>query len=198
MKKIISLLALVSASSFAWDGQREGFLLGIGAGAASAAYSFDGAEDDMDASMVQWIAPMTASRIGYAWSNTAAVELYSNSVGSGGAGYIGYTALNYHHWTSPEVNANSWFGGIGMLSETNGITYKDFDSKPADIGFGLNIGYGREIASHASIELNLFVGSLTDENYYTDYPEGTSWEKGGSSNSNVFAAFSVSMNLLGY
>jgi len=197
VKKSISLLALVAATSFAWDGQREGFLLGIGAGAASAGYGLDDATDDRDASIVQWMAPMTASRIGYAWTNTAAVELFSNTIGSGGNGSIGYTALNYHWWNSPDVNANSWFGGLGLLTETNGITYKDFDSKPSDMGFGLNVGYGREFASHLSAELNLFVGGLTNE-HYTVPVNGTKWEKSGSSSSNTFVAFSVSMNLLGY
>ncbi|MBK8802971.1 MAG: hypothetical protein IPN71_13145 [Fibrobacteres bacterium] len=194
MKILLSLILLATSSLFAWDGQRKGFLLGIGAGAASAGYGLDDAEDDLDPKTVQWLSAMTASRIGYAWTNSSAIELYSNSVGVPGAGYVGYSAINYQWWNSPEVNANSWFGGVGLLSESNGISYKDFDPKPADMGFGLNIGYGREIASHASVELNMIMGAMTDEHYRVSNDE---WEKGKES-SNVFVALSVSMNLTGY
>ena len=196
MKRILSIVAIASVASFSWDGQRQGFLLGIGAGAASQAYALD-AEDDGDISSVSGGSPLTTSRIGYAWSNTSALELYSNTFYAS-SGALGYSALNFHWWNTEELaGANSWFGGIGLLAETDGLKRKDVDPRPANLGFGLNVGYGREIAPHFGFEIGLVVGGIVDENHTYDY-SAEKWEKGQNSTDLTYAAVTVSVNLLGY
>lgn len=196
MKRSLSLVALATVASFAWDGQRQGFLLGIGAGAASQAYALD-AEDDGDLSSISGGAPLTTSRIGYAWSNTSALELYNNTFYRQ-TGTVGYSAVNFHWWNTEELaGANAWFGGLGLLAETQGIERKGMDPRPANLGFGINIGYGREIASHFGFELGLLVGGIVDENY-TYIGSSDKWEKGEESTDLTYAAFTISVNLLGY
>lgn len=196
MKRTLTLVAIATVASFAWDGQRQGFLLGIGAGAASQAYGVD-AEVDGQLESQSGGSPLTTSRIGYAWSNTGAIELYNNSFYQQ-AGMTGYSALNFHWWNNEELaGANSWFGGLGFLAESPGIKRKGMDPMPPSVGFGLNVGYGREIAPHFGIELGLVVGGLADENYYYD-TDREKWIEGDETTDITFAAFTISANLLGF
>lgn len=192
MKKILLTLLALSSATLAWDGQRQGFLLGIGGGAASVAM-VNGDAEDGDLESQQGYAPATSGRIGYAWDNANAILLYSN--GTQSDGMIGYTGVNYQKWSSEEVNANSWFGGIGLLTQNDGYSVKSVGTKPSNTGFGINVGYGREIASHASVDMNLVVGKYDDKGYYI---ADESWEKSSESRAITYVAFSITMNLLGY
>lgn len=196
MKRSLTLVAIATVASFAWDGQRQGFLLGVGAGAASEVYGVD-ADVDGQLESQSGGSPLTTSRIGYAWSNTTAIELYNNSFYQQ-PGMTGYSALNFHWWNSEELSgANSWFGGAGLLAETQGRKYKGMDPKPPTIGFGLNFGYGREIAPHFGIELGLVLGGMTDDNYEYDF-DREKWVEGDESTDISFVAVTISANLLGF
>ena len=192
MKRLFLSIAVLASSTLAWDGQRQGFLLGIGGGAASASLTRDDT-DEGDAESVQGYVPATVGRIGYAWTNTESILLYTSNTQTGGM--VGYIGANYQRWNSADVNANSWFGGAGLLMQNSGITYDGIGPRPANTGFGINFGYAREIAAHASIELGLVVGKYEDKGYYIDADE--SWEESDESTDVTYAAFTVTFSLLG-
>ena len=184
MKVIFAVfLSLVSTSVsiFAWDGNRQGFLLGVGAGTNSQTIANgDASRGDVESVSLQ--SAITNSRIGYAFSNKSALLLYGHSLyrmaGDTGATY---TALNLQTWSSDEPQSNSWFGGIGLIADSHTTTYKDRSGSDPDYGVGINFGYGREIVDHVSIETNITIGSV---------------EIDGDDLS--FIGFNTTFNLLGY
>ncbi len=182
MAKLILILMLLANFSFSWDGARQGFLLGFGAGATNITYSLLGAEDG-ELFMLSMMDPIFTSRIGYAWNDQQAVEIFSIDFTSSFA----IAGLNYHSWSMPDVQSNEWFGGIGILRENYGSRrFKGEDLPDADVGFAANFGYAREIASHASIETGIVMGGIT---FDTQNPEA---------DMELVTAFYVSINLLGY
>jgi hypothetical protein len=188
---LLSVLFL-SAAGFAWDGQRQGFLLGIGAGAASMSEE----STKTDATQYSYGVPVTTSRIGYAWDNQHAIELYGNTMFDNPTN-IAYSGIDLQVWNADETQANTWFGGIGLITAQPGIDTHADGQYPASYGFGGNFGYGFEFAKHASVDLNLLVGFVDVQNY-SDGNLEPGWTKSGSAQGEILAGFSVSVELLGY
>ena len=157
----ISLVS-TSVSILAWDGNRQGFLLGVGAGTNSQTILDTDPGYPGDVESINLQSAITNSRIGYAFSDKHALLLYGHSLyrnmGETGATY---TSLNFQYWSTDEPQSNSWFGGIGLIVSRNNTTIKGYDSPDSEVGFGANFGYGREIVKHASIESNLTIGGIS-------------------------------------
>lgn len=187
---VLAVSVLSTCSLAGWDGQRQGFLLGIGAGGASVSYV--GTKSKSTQTTVG--AVMTGSRIGYAWTNTRAIELYNSSLMVTNSTF-GYSGVNFQAWSAEEAQSNSWFGGLGLMTRSVGTVTDAQGQFPASYGFGGNFGYGFEIAKHASIDLNLLLGFIDVQSYTAS---SSSWTKVGSSAGTLLGGFSVSINLLGY
>lgn len=175
----------------AWDGERQGFLFGVGAGTMSLALANGDAEQG-ETESVSMLMPATSARLGYAWSNDAGAMIYTNTAGIGPTSY-GYIGIDGQIWNS--TTKNSWFGGLGMITQSVSTKQKGIDQKPANTGIGVNFGYSREVASHVSAELNLFVGSLSDKGWAIN---GDEWEDAEEPTDYIVAGFSVTIGLLGY
>ena len=185
MKLIVAVfvsLVSTSVSTVAWDGYRQGFLLGVGAGTNSQTILDTDPGYPGDVESINLQSAITNSRIGYAFSDKHALLLYGHSLyrnmGETGATY---TALNFQYWSTDEPQSNSWFGGIGLIADSYTTTYKDESGSDPDYGVGINFGYGREIVEHVSIETNLTIGSVQIDG-----------------DDLLFVGFNTTFNLLGY
>ena len=180
MKVVFAVFILslgTSASAYAWDGDRQGFLLGVGAGTINQVIANDAKEAGNFAQAIG------NSRIGYAFDSKNAVLLYSQGLYSVNAGInpsvnATYTGLNYQNWSKDEPQSSTKFAGFGVIGMSAGYSY-DGNSFDPEYGFGVNFGYGREVVKHTSIELNIVTG------YIPEYKE-------------FLFGISTTFNLLGY
>jgi len=164
MKFVLAVfISLVSTSTsiLAWDGNRQGFLYGFGAGTNSQTILYtDAKEGQVESAKLS--TTITNYRIGYAFSNNSAVLLYGHGLWNVfGDNATSYYAINVQNWSTDEPQSNSWFGGIGLIVRGSNVKAKGLDSPDPDVGWGANFGYGREIAKHASIETNLTIGGMS-------------------------------------
>ena len=181
MKKGIALVLIFWGVGVCWDGQRQGFILGAGMGTASNVWVNFGAESG-EVLYITWFTPAGTSRIGYAWDNLNAIELYGTDVTS----TFGYMGINYQKWNIEKVQANSWFGGAGFLRESNSsIGIKDEDPPVSDFGFGFNFGYAREVVKHTSVDMNFILGFIETEFF-------------NSIENQMYTSFTMTVNLTGY
>ena len=177
------LISLVSTSTsiFAWDGNRQGFLWGFGAGTNSQTVIYD-AESPGELESEELSTSITNFRIGYAPQNNYAMLLYGHGLWNLlEAGSSSYYAINYQRWSHDEPQSNIWFGGIGLIADSYTTTYKDRSGSDPDYGVGINFGYGREIVEHVSIETNLTIGGMEIDG-----------------DDLLFVGFNTTFNLLGY
>ena len=77
MKKMLLILA-VYTSAFSWDGERQGFILGVGAGSSDNIVLNGEASNDGDWVTRSSISLSMTSRIGYAYTNHNAILIYGN------------------------------------------------------------------------------------------------------------------------
>ena len=165
MKFIFAVfISLVSTSTsiLAWDGNRQGFLWGFGAGTNSQTILYTDVDYRGDVESEQLSTSITNFRIGYAPDNNSAVLLYGHSLWNlyqGGA--QSYFGINFQRWSTDEPQSNSWFGGAGVMVRSSNVSRKEMDPPDPDVGWGANFGYGREIVNHASIESNLTIGGIS-------------------------------------
>ena len=185
MKIIFSvIISLVSTSTsiLAWDGNRQGFLYGVGAGTNSQSIFFTDEEYFENPESAKLSTSITNFRIGYAPNNNFAMLLYGHGLWNTYQGNeTSYLAINVQRWSTDEPQSNSWFGGIGLIARAQNYKVKGYDQSDPDFGFGANFGYGREIAKHASIETNLTIGGMSVE---------------GSNR--IFVSPNITFHLLGY
>jgi hypothetical protein len=170
MKKLslsAMLLCALFSSSFGWDGERQGFIWGVGAGVDSYSELYIDAQVG-DRYVLSVLLPIRTARIGYAWDNRHAFVLHSTQFSGG----YNYTAANYLTWKEETAQSNSWYGGAGILLMSPSVVYKEVDPEDSSLGFGLNFGYGYEFAKHMQIDLNFVMGYINQEDSaydaYTD------------------------------
>ena len=146
------LATLFSGTGFAFDGNRAGFILGIGGGGGYArdAFSFGSFEESQSN-----LAGKIDISLGYAPSNRLAItwlskgsfydsDLHGYAVASATAG------LGITYFLSEDVNANFIQAVIGV----NQVWQIDDTSNRSDGGFGLGIGVGREVSKNWIIGLD--------------------------------------------
>ncbi|KAA0230733.1 hypothetical protein EDS67_07485 [candidate division KSB1 bacterium] len=206
MKRYAFILALISGmmvsftnSSFAWDGQRKGFIIGIGAGGGLATYkpyttfSDFGSNPDSEMNRENKFALMTDFKIGYAPSNQVALFWMSK------VAWFGHTN-EFADGSSQSYTFASGVGGLGVAYYfqpqgpspylTAGLGFSTF-SAPFErdfdglFGSGLALGAGYEFSNHWSVEGNFTWGSPNEE-YFGDEVGIKTW------------AARVTINVLGY
>jgi len=186
----ISLIAVTS--TFAWDGKRQGILLGTGVGASSISNSSTEAKNDGDWLGATYNDVMFQTLLGYAWNNKNAVYFQSSSLGS----HYDLLGLVYHSWKSEAAQSNSWFIGLQKITYTPNRNLYLNKVTPTDAGLALAGGYGFEFAPHVDLQLNLLLGAYNA--FDASYNQLTeSWSQ-TSGDARILLAFSVSVNVMGY
>jgi hypothetical protein len=178
MKKILMIAVVLNAYLHAWDGQRQGFLFGIGMGVTSATLVTLEKTQKGDVLGGQEYLPGFTSKIGYAWNNSNAVLLYTQNMNAA----ISYTGINYQRWSQAELPVGFWYFGLGLITNRDVLIYDGKKSKQKS-GAGLNINYGIEFVKHMSIDMGFTTGVVQSIN---------------SDEKDFLMAFVVSINLLGY
>jgi hypothetical protein len=164
----LSLFIFVVASLTAFDGNRKGFLLGIGGGVANVSYSLEieGYGESIESDSFNDNAFATDFKIGYAPNNQLEIY-YTNQVAwfpmesSTGlevtiADGVGAIALSY--FIAPELRAGGWHsslfisGGVGV---STWATPMEEDSDTWE-GIGYFVGLGYEFTKHYRVSLNYF------------------------------------------
>ncbi|MDB9744169.1 DnaA/Hda family protein [Fibrobacterales bacterium] len=123
--KSVLCVGMIAASVFAWDGKREGFIFGFGAGASSlVSVNLDANEGDVESS--SQLVPTTTSVIGYAWDNQTAIVLRNTGMGP----QLAYNGINFQKWSTEKAQSNVFYGGAGLLVGNNNlVTIKGGDVK---------------------------------------------------------------------
>lgn len=180
MKKIAGALLVVMAlgsteTAFAFNGERQGFLLGLGVGASS--YTIENRDGKTGLE--------TDLKIGYGYTNQFQV-FYTNKVNFGSA--EGDYSLQMHGLTG--IGANYYFnplapsffvgGGVGLATH-NFISSDSEHDSISDSGAGVYISGGYEFARHWNVELSIVRDSI-------DYDRG----------SRSAMTFMVTVNALAY
>ena len=143
---VVAMMLSLSNVAQAWDGERKGFVLGIGVGGG---YSNFGLEDNYGV--------LTNFKIGYAPSNRTLVYFQATNVFFEATSYgwyyeddfysdaLGSLTVQYHFDDKPSGS----FYGLGGIGYHNLMNWDESDNQ---IGFGARIGVGYEFARHFSVE----------------------------------------------
>ena len=182
MKKIVGALLVVLAlgsteTAFAFNGERQGFLMGLGIGVSSCKVenrdSRVGLETDL--------------KIGYGFTNqfqlfyTNKVNFSSAEGDDSGLAVHGLTGIGANYYFSPEAPSFFVGGGVGLASDYLISTDSD-DDTDSHSGTGYYLNGGFEFARHWNVELSVIRDSI-------DY--------GGSENKGAWT-FMVTINALAY
>jgi hypothetical protein len=154
------LIVLLSTSTFAFDGNRKGFVLGGGLGfALQGKYSFDAIDFEEDGSGLA-----LNLVIGGAFDERNML-VYEGNV-------MGYTSDLFDRLITQGFNGASWYHYFGETGRsfysTLGIGFyvfemEDFDSN--DPGFGLLLGGGYEFAKHWQVGAYYSYGKTSDAGF---------------------------------
>ena len=145
----INVFLLLAANSYALDGKRKGFLLGLGAGMGSNSYHSSYLSYKSDS--YRKTAKLTNFKIGFAPNNNLQI-FWSSRVA----------------WFKPEDADKTWTSGIGglgisyYLNESGPSTYftgtlglsswAEFGGTDSYTGSGFAMGAGYEFSPHLSVE----------------------------------------------
>ena len=150
----VVLCLVLAPYSQAFDGQRQGFILGggLGVGLTTYTYSASGASSDR----FNEVGFMTDFKIGYA-PNEQVEIYYSNKLSwfdEGGAVLahgVGSAAVNYY--LQPQM---PWYisGGVGLGS----VTAPFEENSEYWVGFGFFGGVGYEFSRHFAVEFDMMLG----------------------------------------
>ena len=149
---VLFLLFVLGGVSHAWDGNRKGFIAGIGLGGGQTDFGAD------------YTGVLTNFKLGFAPSNQLLLYWHSTVVffeddfvediwidGMGGL------SAEYHFIDKPR---NSLYGILGLGYHNVANT----DEGDNEMGFGVRVGLGFEFLRHVSIEATLMKG-FNDEPY---------------------------------
>ena len=157
------LATLFSGTGFAFDGNRAGFILGIGAGAGYVRNTFSDFPDLTQAKFAGktdfFIGYAPSNRLAITWSNKVSwyrddfietsffsddITVYNNIIVASGTGGLGITCF-----LSEDINANFIQAVIGL-----NVVTSPFEDLGTSTGFGLGIGVGREVSKNWIIGLD--------------------------------------------
>jgi opacity protein-like surface antigen len=153
----IVISVLCSTSTYAFDGERKGFILGGGLGVG---YLSNTTSPDFLSDTKSRLAFQTNFKIGYAPSNTLEI-FYSNKVSwwsRSGLYVLGLSAAAFTLYFD-NTSETDWFvsSGIGFSS----IGEIKFDNVDSGSGFGLFGGAGYEFSNHWTVEVDLLYSNVT-------------------------------------
>lgn len=187
--KTLFFMALIGAllplsSLQAWDGKRQGFLLGLGAGAGSLEYTDVQSvhlNDENRSDELSTIAFMP--KVGYAPSDRFALLYYrhpflfdaKNAQGTSQelTACVELLGLHYYFDSGPSLYVGAGWGNSYFFEGLENTA----ESALKGSGSALSIGY--EFSEHYSLELTSITGTLDDQ--------------GGS-----FKGYALTLNVLGY
>ncbi len=166
---IAVVLLGITTNVSAWDGQRKGFILGVGSGFGLTSFTQEveylGVSETSDRE--NKLALNTDFKIGYAPNNTLAIYYdnkvswfgITNALGEDVTITNGLSSLGVTYFFNQAAPSPFLSGGIGISSwaapfEENTDTWT---------GFGLFVGGGYEFARHWSTEINLMWGNPSNE-----------------------------------
>lgn len=187
---ILGFVCVSASSSYALDGKRKGFIIGIGAGAGLTSFKekWGAFESDRESKM----AIMTDFKLGYAPSNQFAIFWTSKvswlRLKTEGNAFVpsssftvvnGMGGLGLAYYFQPEGPSPYLTGGLGFSSW--GTPFEE--GTDTLYGSGLALGVGYEFSRHWSIEGGLVLGSPKDADF--DYSIDT-------------MAIRLTINVLGY
>ena len=159
---LVVLLLTFTTSTYAFDGNRQGFILGLGVGPGLTSYSFEGigTDDRTNKASVN-----TDFQIGYAPNNQlliywmSKVQWYSLETIFGSAIYAsGVGGLGLSYYFEKEGPSLYLTGGVGFAS----VAAPFEDNIETEYGFGIAAGVGYEFAKHWSVEGNFTWGNPGD------------------------------------
>jgi hypothetical protein len=191
---LVPLLAFTNAHAF--DGQRRGFIIGIGAGISrtsftqDATFDYRGHRKTVRSDREHKEGAATDFKIGYAWDNSWAVYYTSkvswfniqNALGNEVTIANGLGAVAVTHWLKPQAPSGFVAGGLGY--STWSLPFEDH-APDTWFGPGLFVGGGYEFARHWSWEGYLAWGRPKDT------------ESGIEFSAKTFSIM-LSVNVLGY
>jgi len=170
------VLFLVNTNAHAFDGQRKGFLLGIGLGpgftsfAQEVAVSYLGFHKSVKSDRETKVGLITDFKIGYAPDNIWAIYYTSkvswfgmtNAFGKDVTVSNGLGAVAVSYWFKPQAPSPFIAGGLGYSTWA-----LPFEDNPPDtwVGVGLFAGGGYEFSKHVSIEGYLSWGKPKHEEF---------------------------------
>ncbi len=182
MKKKIGLLVVficLLTSLMAFDGNREGFLLGFGGGISNTNFSqeVEWMGDSIESDDESEVGFATDFKIGYAPTNN--LELYysnkvawfsiHNALDEDVTIANGLSMLGASYFIAPELKNGSWHSslffsaGIGMASWST--PFED-DGDPWE-GTGYSVGIGYEFNKHYRISLDFITSETSLEDTFT-------------------------------
>jgi hypothetical protein len=191
--KTLVLVSFFASISFAWDGERKGFLLGTGIGTSSLGLGYFDSDNTGDHVGSQMLLASTHTRIGYAFNNKSAVLL---KLANHGVSYTTNT-LAYQTWNSEKSQSTGKFIGLSILTyNPMSQTYFEVDPPSLQKGAGLTGGWLFEFAPHTDFEVSATIGGLNTRTYIRNVTTN-SWNI-GPERPTMFVAISMSVNILGY
>ena len=148
------LSILFSGTGFAFDGNRAGFILGVGPGMGYARNDLTvGTESGTLSGTLSKFAVKTDFLIGYAPSNRTAITWSNKVLWYDAAGVTiasGTGGLGVTYFLSEDTHANFISAVIGF----NSVLAPFEDNSGSSTGFGLGIGVGREVSKNWIIGLD--------------------------------------------
>ena len=148
------LATLFSGTGFAFDGNRAGFILGIGAGGGYARTSdttpyFESIQSKFAGKTDFFIGYAPSNRLAITWSSKVSWYSWNNTqediILASSTGGLGIT-----YFLSEDVNANF----IQAVTGFNFVSAPFEDDAGTETGFGLSIGVGREVSKNWIIGLD--------------------------------------------
>lgn len=168
-------LLCAATASFAWDGTRKGFVLGLGAGGGLASFktttrSFEGERQNDFALMTDFKAGFAPNQqLAIFWMSKVSWfgRDYTIITGPFSSEKVSFTVANgvgglgMSYYFRPEGSSPYVTGGLGFSSW--GTPFEE--GSEALYGFGFVLGAGYEFAKHWSLEANLALGRPDNEDF---------------------------------
>jgi len=167
---LIAITILCSTSIYAFDGERKGFILGVGLGVGylSNTTSWDNSYDTGSITESRTVF-QTYFKIGYAPSNTLEIFYSSRISWWSDHNYLSWLGLGAVAFTLyfDNISETGWFvsGGFGHSNMSELSFRSTSDSKS---GFGLFGGAGYEFSKHWTVEVDLQYSTVADDRRDTD------------------------------
>lgn len=151
---VVSLVLLMMASGWSFDGNRKGFVLGGGLGLAPTAKfeidntSYSHSKAGIGLNLI----------IGYAWDEMNMIVYEGNIAGYSESGVDvtqGFNGASWYHYFGPQ--GKSFFTTVGL-----GAYVFSIDEYDADPGGAILLGGGYEFARHWQVSAYFSVGKTSD------------------------------------
>lgn len=152
---LILIVAFVSTQALAFDGDRKGFMLNLGAGFGQGKVSYSDANGSQSLDGTGF---STDFKIG-AGLSPQAVLYYTNRVvwwSDGFSWTTGMSAVGFSYFLKPEAPSFFFSGSLGL-----GVA--SIESSASDTGFGFGLGVGFEFTRNWTVEASFLSAKVAEE-----------------------------------